>query len=111
MRRYSSARPRIRTGHLLVGGLQSRELARALQDHLKEFSRISVEILTNEHRKIWVGSEEEQLRPMDGSGMVAAGTIGPQAAAGPKRIDGARSFFPGSYGQSQVGRHGPDTGP
>ncbi len=73
----------IRTGHLLVGGLQSRELARALHTISKEFSRISVEILTNEHRKIWVGSEEEQLRPMDGSGMVAAGTIGPQAAAGP----------------------------
>src|SRR5579871_3764600 len=72
----------IRTGHLLVGALQSRELARALHNTSKEFSRISVETLTNEYRKIWAGSEEEQLRPMDGSGVVAAGAASPQAAAG-----------------------------
>ena len=72
----------IRTGHLLVGALQSRELARALHNTSKEFSRISIETLTNDHRKIWAGSEEEQLRPMDGSGLVAAGAPGPLAAAG-----------------------------
>jgi len=72
----------IRTGHLLVGALQSRELARTLHNTSKEFSRISVEILTSEFRKIWAGSEEEQLRPMDGSGMVAAGAAGPQVVAG-----------------------------
>ena len=72
----------IRTGHLLVGALQSRDLARALHNTSKEFSRISLETLTNEYRKIWSGSEEEQLRPMDGSGMVAAGSIGAQAASG-----------------------------
>jgi len=72
----------IRTGHLLVGALQSRDLARALHNTSKEFSRISLETLTNEYRKIWSGSEEEQLRPMDGSGMVAASSIGAQAASG-----------------------------
>src|ERR1700722_11194694 len=72
----------IRTGHLLVGALQSRDLARALHNTSKEFSRISIETLTNEYRKIWAGSEEEQLRPIDGSGMVAAGSTGAQATAG-----------------------------
>src|SRR6201986_2093978 len=72
----------IRTGHLLVGALQSRELARALHGTSREFSKISVETLTSEYRKIWAGSEEEQLRPMDGSGMVAAGSAGAQVAAG-----------------------------
>jgi type VI secretion system protein VasG len=72
----------IRTGHLLVGALQSRDLARALHGASREFSKISLETLTNEYRKIWAGSEEEQLRPMDGSGMVAAGSAGAQAAAG-----------------------------
>src|SRR5580698_5381609 len=74
----------IRTGHLLVGALQSRELARALHSTSKEFSKISVETLTNEYRKIWAGSEEEQLRPMDGSGLVAAGSPGAQQLGGPK---------------------------
>jgi type VI secretion system protein VasG len=72
----------IRTGHLLVGALQSRDLARALHSTSKEFSKISLETLTGEYRKIWAGSEEEQLRPIDGSGMVAAGSAGAQAAPG-----------------------------
>jgi len=43
----------IRTGHLLVGALQSRDLARALHATSKQFAKISVETLTAEHRKIW----------------------------------------------------------
>src|SRR4051794_41614797 len=48
----------IRTGHLLVGALQSRDLARALHATSKQFAKISVETLTAEHRKIWASSEE-----------------------------------------------------
>ena len=58
----------IRTGHILVGALQSRELARALTNVSPEFAKVSIDLLTGEHRKIWAGSEEENLRPMDGSG-------------------------------------------
>ncbi|VIO76379.1 Chaperone protein ClpB 1 [Bradyrhizobium ivorense] len=74
----------IRTGHILVGVLQSRELTRALVNVSPEFAKISVDLLTAEHRKIWAGSEEETLRPMDGSGAVASGTPGAEHAAGAK---------------------------
>jgi type VI secretion system protein VasG len=74
----------IRTGHILVGALQSRELARAFTNVSPEFAKVSVDVLTAEHRKIWAGSEEENLRPMDGSGLVAAGTPGAQETAGPR---------------------------
>jgi type VI secretion system protein VasG len=74
----------IRTGHVLVGALQSRELARALTNLSREFSKISVDVLSNEYRKIWAGSDEENLRPIDGSGMVAAGTPAAQDTAGTK---------------------------
>ena len=74
----------IRTGHVLVGALQSRELARALTNVSPEFGKISVDLLTAEFRKIWAGSEEDTLRPMDGSGLVASGTAGAEQAAGPK---------------------------
>jgi type VI secretion system protein VasG len=70
----------IRTGHLLVGALQSRELARALSNLSREFAKVSVDMLTAEHRKIWAGSDEENLRPMDGTGLVAAAAQGPLAA-------------------------------
>jgi type VI secretion system protein VasG len=74
----------IRTGHVLVGALQSRELARALNNLSREFSKVSVDVLTNEYRKIWAGSDEENLRPIDGSGLVAAGTPAAQDTAGTK---------------------------
>ena len=66
----------IRTGHILVGALQSRELTRALKNVSPEFGKVSVDVLTAEYRKLWATSDEENLRPMDGSGLVAAGTAG-----------------------------------
>jgi type VI secretion system protein VasG len=74
----------IRTGHVLVGALQSRELWRAFTSLSPEFTKISADVLTADHRKIWAGSEEENLRPMDGSGLVAAGTPGAQEGPGQK---------------------------
>ena len=74
----------IRTGHILVGALQSRELARAFTNLSPEFTKISVDVVTSEYRKIWAGSDEDNLRPMDGSGLVAAGTPGAHHAVAAK---------------------------
>jgi type VI secretion system protein VasG len=74
----------IRTGHMLVGALKSNELRRAFLAASAEFGKINVDELASEYRRIWSGSEEENLRPMDGSGLVAAGTPGAAAAAGAK---------------------------
>jgi len=71
----------IRTGHVLVGALQSRELDRALKNISSEFNKMSVDVLTGEYRKIWAGSEEETLRPMDGSGLGPRRVPHNQAAA------------------------------
>jgi type VI secretion system protein VasG len=64
----------IRTGHVLVGAMQSRELDRALRNLSSEFGKMSVDVLTGEYRKIWATSEEETLRPIDGSGLGSAVT-------------------------------------
>ena len=74
----------IRTGHMLVGALKSLELRRAFTNLSAEFGKINADLLAEEHAKVWAGSEEENLRPMDGSGLRAAGTPGAEAAAGPK---------------------------
>src|SRR5712672_2358622 len=71
----------IRTGHVLVGALQSRELDRALKNISSEFNKMSVDVLTSEHRRIWAGSEEETLRPMDGSGLGTAASAAQQTGA------------------------------
>src|SRR5829696_3468384 len=72
----------IRTGHVLVGALKSLELRRALTNLSGEFAKIPVDVLSSEHRTIWARSEEENLRPMDGSGLRAAGTPGADADLG-----------------------------
>jgi type VI secretion system protein VasG len=74
----------IRTGHILSGGLKSTELRRAFIALSPEFSKIAVDRLAEEYAKIWADSEEENLRPMDGSGLRAEGTPGAAAAAGPR---------------------------
>src|SRR4051794_31508743 len=74
----------IRTGHLLVGAFKKNELRRALTNLSREFGKTNVDTLTDEHRTIWRNSEEENLRPMDGSGLRAAGTPGAEQAGGPK---------------------------
>ena len=71
----------IRTGHILVACLKDERLISSIKSVSKEFARIDVETLTNEHAKIWGGSDEDNLRPMDGSGAIAAGTPGAIAGA------------------------------
>jgi type VI secretion system protein VasG len=74
----------IRTGHLLVAMLKSIELRRALLGMSQEFTRIPVDEVSVSHRSMWAGSDEGNLRPMDGSGIAAASTEGTIAAAGGK---------------------------
>ena len=74
----------IRTGHLLVAILKSTELRRALVNLSAEFGKIPVDELAVSHRSIWAESEEGNMRPMDGSGVAAAGGEGGPAAEGAK---------------------------
>ncbi|NEU11869.1 type VI secretion system ATPase TssH [Methylobacterium sp. BTF04] len=71
----------IRSGHLLVGALKSNELRRALLALSPEFGRIPIDALMGEYRSVWATSDEENLRPMDGAGPVAAGSPGATAGA------------------------------
>lgn len=73
----------IRTGHLLVAGLKSNDVRRALNNLSQEFAKVNVDALAAERRAIWSGSDEETMRPMDGSGLVGAGTEGADQT-GPK---------------------------
>lgn len=62
----------IRTGHVLLAALKSMDLRRALVTISPEFQKINGDTLAAEHRSIWSGSVEESMRPMDGSGAMAA---------------------------------------
>jgi type VI secretion system protein VasG len=100
----------IRTGHVLVGALQSRELARAFTNVSPEFAKVSVDFLTGEYRKIWAGSEEENLRPMDGSGLTAAGSPGAQQTAGPRGTTALDRFSQDLTAKAKLGDMDPILG-
>ena len=67
----------IRSGHLLASAYKSRELRRAFQQLSKLFADIDIDQLMAESSRIWAESDEDNLRPMDGSGLAA-----PTAAGG-----------------------------
>src|SRR5690606_23939205 len=73
----------IRTGHILVAALKSRELRRAFQQVSRQLGDIDADRLVSEAGGIWAQSDEENLRPMDGSGLAAAGTGAAAAEAAP----------------------------
>ncbi|MGL4325521.1 MAG: type VI secretion system ATPase TssH [Beijerinckiaceae bacterium] len=67
----------IRSGHALLAALKSNELRRALFAISSEFQKINADTLAAEHRTIWAGSTEENMRPMDGAGMGSDQASGP----------------------------------
>ncbi|WP_036293522.1 type VI secretion system ATPase TssH [Methylosinus sp. PW1] len=85
------AEAQIRTGHVLVGVLKTDRLRAALLAVSREFAKIAVDALLDEHKKILVRSDEENLRPIDGSGL--APTSGAGAAAGETRGQTALDRF------------------
>ncbi len=77
------AETQIRTGHALVAALKSRELRRVLLQCSDVFKEINVETLVSEARSAWAESDEEDMRPMDGSGLVAPSSGEPSADGAP----------------------------
>ncbi|MEL7278434.1 MAG: type VI secretion system ATPase TssH [Pseudomonadota bacterium] len=59
----------IRTGHLLVAALSDDALKRELQRASPTLAKVSRDRLGAEARKVWANSDEDDQRPMDGSGL------------------------------------------
>ena len=101
----------IRTGHLLLAALKDTNLKRALTAISPEFNKINADVLSDEHRKIWMLSEEDNLRPIDGSGLVAAGTPGAEAgAAGAKGTTALDRFSQDLTAKAKAGEMDPVLG-
>ena len=64
----------IRTGHLLVALLNDNSLRQTLVQFSRVFDDLSADHIGREARTIWADSEEEDMRPMDGSGLRHAGS-------------------------------------
>ncbi len=75
--------------------MKSPELRRAMLALSPEFKKIAIEQIGAEHRTLWKRSDEENLQPMDGSGLAA-----PQAGG----AEGGKS----ERGQTALGRFAND---
>lgn len=62
----------IRTGHILLAVLKDLQLKSSLRDASRSLAQIEAEKLSNEANTVWAQSDEENLRPMDGSGLAPA---------------------------------------
>ncbi|MFG5384660.1 type VI secretion system ATPase TssH [Yoonia sp. R2-816] len=64
----------IRSGHALLAMLNDRNLHREITRASSIFNDISADQLGKESRTLWKESDEEEMRPMDGSGLQSGGT-------------------------------------
>ena len=83
----------IRTGHVLVAMLNDKNLKRELLGYSPVFGEISADQLGRDSSTLWADSEEENMRPMDGSGLSSGGGA-----------DGA----PGATGTTALARYAVD---
>ena len=100
----------IRTGHLLVAMLKSFELRRALIGVSQEFAKLPVDEVAAGHAGIWAESDEGNLRPMDGSGVAAAGAEGSTAAPGAKGTTALDRFSQDLTAKAKSGQMDPVLG-
>ena len=70
----------IRTGHLLVALLNDLTLRREIEQYSPIFADMSAERIGSDARTLWADSEEEDMRPMDGTGIGAASASGREGA-------------------------------
>lgn len=67
------AEAQIRSGHALLAMLNDANLKREVSRISSVLGGISADQLGNEARTLWADSEEEDMRPMDGSGLASSG--------------------------------------
>jgi type VI secretion system protein VasG len=72
----------IRSGHALVAMLSDKNIRREVTRASSVFDEISVDRISKESRTLWADSEEEDMRPMDGSGLTAPAAGGGAAGGG-----------------------------
>lgn len=77
------AEPQIRTGHLLVAALKSKELLRSLKEICPTLGNLDVTTVANDARSVWANSEEEDQPALDGTGIGTSSGGGTSADGAP----------------------------
>ncbi|MCQ0969171.1 type VI secretion system ATPase TssH (plasmid) [Paracoccus sp. TK19116] len=92
----------IRTGHALTALLNDANLRREMTLASPTLAEIGPDRLGQDSRTLWADSEEETMRPMDGSGLLGAGT--PGAAQGEGATTALGRFSTDMTAEAQSGK-------
>ncbi len=101
----------IRTGHLLVAGLKSTDLRRALTNLSPEFGKINVDVLTRRIPRDLGRFRRREPAPDGWLRRSRRRYAGRRPGSGAERHDTARPVFAGSDGEGEVRRDGSDPRP
>lgn len=101
----------IRSGHVLVAMLRTRDLYRAVAQVSPLLSTLDADHVAGDARTLWAGSEEEDMRPMDGSGLgSSAGSDSAAAGSGPGASTALGRFAVDMTAQAESGKMDPIVG-
>ena len=101
----------IRSGHVLVAILRTRDLYRAVAQVSALLSTLDADHIAGDARTLWAGSEEEDMRPMDGSGLGSSSSgSGEGAASGPGGSTALGRFAVDMTAQAESGKMDPIVG-
>lgn len=94
----------IRTGHVLAAMLNDQHMKRQLLRWSPLFDKVSAQQLGQDSRTLWAESEEEQMRPMDGTGIGAAPTDAAGAETGRGGTTALGRFAVDMTAQAEAGK-------
>ncbi|MFB9151297.1 type VI secretion system ATPase TssH [Roseovarius ramblicola] len=100
----------IRSGHVLVAILRTRDLMRALRDVSPLMATLDADQIVTDARTVWADSDEEDMRPMDGSGLGAAGGAGGGEEGAPGAQTALGRFAIDMTAQAESGKMDPIVG-
>ena len=100
----------IRSGHVLVAILRTRDLMRALRDLSPLMATLDADQIVTDARTVWADSDEDDMRPMDGSGLGAAGSGGSGEDGAPAGQTALGRFAIDMTAQAESGKMDPIVG-
>lgn len=106
------AEVQVRSGHLTVAMLRTPALRQALKGTVPLLAGLEPDPVIADARSVWAGSEEEDMRPMDGSapGQGAGGSAGAGDGEGPRGNTPLARFATDMTAQAESGSMDPIVG-
>lgn len=97
----------IRTGHILVAALRSKDLRQSLVQISPLLTTLDTDRIAGDARTVWAGSEEEDMRPMDGSGIGGGQPDAGAEGGGPRASSALGRFAVDMTAQAESGKMDP----